>query len=43
MEIDEKNRVKENQSKGFIVLYRSLLDWEYSDDDAVFSCKKDYA
>lgn len=38
MEIDEKNRVKENQSKGFIVLYRSLLDWEYSDDDAVFSC-----
>ena len=38
MEIYDKNRVKENQSKGFIVLYRSLLDWEYTDDDAVFSC-----
>lgn len=33
-----ENRVKENQSKGFVVLYRSLLDWEYVDDDAVFSC-----
>ena len=35
---DDKNRIKENQSKGFVILYRSLLDWEYIDDDAVFSC-----
>lgn len=34
----EEDRLKENQSKGFIVLFRSLLDWEYIDDDAVFSC-----
>ena len=33
-----KNRIKENKSKGFVALYRSLLDWEYTDDDAVFSC-----
>lgn len=30
--------IEANQGKGFIVLYRSLLDWEYIDDDAVFSC-----
>lgn len=34
----EEDRLKENQSKGFIVLFRSLLDWEYIDDDTVFSC-----
>ena len=38
MKNNDKNRVKENQSKGFVVLYRSLLDWEYTDDDAVFAC-----
>lgn len=27
-----------NKSSGYIGLFRSLLDWEYADDDAVFSC-----
>lgn len=32
-----KNTVK-NKAGGFIGLFRSLLNWEYAEDDAVFSC-----
>ena len=29
---------EDNKKIGFIGLYRSLMNWEYADDDAVFSC-----
>ncbi|MGN0557874.1 MAG: hypothetical protein ACI4IS_00285 [Acutalibacteraceae bacterium] len=34
----EKEKIKENKKKGFVAMYRSMLDWEYADDNTVFAC-----
>lgn len=33
-----KQEITKEKTNGFVNLYRSLLDWEYAGDDAVFSC-----
>jgi len=36
--VARQRNLTQNKSGGFIGLFRSLLDWEYADDDAIFSC-----
>lgn len=33
-----EDRMQENKKKGYIGIFRSMLDWEYADDNTVFAC-----